>query len=66
MQLVSSVAQTNAVVCSTLMEAWRIANSGLVEEGIVKDVSVFITVKESLRTEMLDLIRNAHRHQQTS
>ena len=39
MQLVSSAAQTDAVVCSTLMEAWQIAKSDLMKEGIVKDVS---------------------------
>ena len=38
MQLVSSTAQTDAVVCSTLMEAWQIAKSVLMAEGIVKDV----------------------------
>lgn len=28
-----------AVVCSTLMECWQIVRSGLVAEGLVKDVS---------------------------
>jgi D-serine deaminase-like pyridoxal phosphate-dependent protein len=29
----------SAVVCSTLMECWQIVREGLVQEGLVKDVS---------------------------
>jgi len=39
LQLVSSVATTHAVVVSTLMEAWEVVKSGLVSDGVVKDVS---------------------------
>jgi D-serine deaminase-like pyridoxal phosphate-dependent protein len=30
----------SAVVCSTMMECWQIVKSGLVKEGLVKDVGV--------------------------
>ncbi|THH19749.1 hypothetical protein EW146_g1490 [Bondarzewia mesenterica] len=38
LQLGSSAAKTNAVVVSTMMEAWKIVESGLVTDGIVKDI----------------------------
>ena len=34
----SSSATTHAVVVSTVMEAWGVVKSGLVSEGVVKDV----------------------------
>ena len=39
LQLVTKAGKTHAVIASTLMEAWQIYQSGLVTEGIVKDVS---------------------------
>ena len=38
LQLVSAQGSTSAIVVSTLMEAWEVVRSGLVSEGIVKDV----------------------------
>ncbi|KAG9083770.1 hypothetical protein FS749_005749 [Ceratobasidium sp. UAMH 11750] len=38
LQLNSSSAQTHSVVVSTLMEAWRIVQAGLVSDGTVKDI----------------------------
>ncbi|EJD04107.1 uncharacterized protein FOMMEDRAFT_140172 [Fomitiporia mediterranea MF3/22] len=38
LQLVTSVGQTHAVIVSTLMEAWQVLRSGLVAEGVVKDI----------------------------
>ena len=37
-QLMSKSATSHAVVVSTVMEAWGVVNSGLVAEGLVKDV----------------------------
>jgi len=37
-QLRSSAGSTHAVVVSTIMEAWRIVEEGLVADGTVKDV----------------------------
>lgn len=41
LQLVSEGGQTNSVVVSTLMEAWKVVDGGLVSDGIVKDVGRF-------------------------
>jgi D-serine ammonia-lyase len=38
LQLVTSEDHTDAVVVSTLMEAWQVIQAGLVEDGTVKDV----------------------------
>ncbi|KAG9314332.1 ras family-domain-containing protein [Chiua virens] len=38
LQLVSDAGETNAVIVSTLMEAWEVVKGGLVADGIVKDV----------------------------
>jgi len=38
LQLVSDSATSHAVVVSTMMEAWELANSGLIAEGVVKDI----------------------------
>ena len=38
LQLVTNSATSHAVVVSTVMEAWEVVNSGLVAEGVVKDV----------------------------
>ena len=41
LQLNSEGGQTNSIVVSTLMEAWKVVDSGLVSDGIVEDVSIF-------------------------
>ncbi|KAF8140290.1 putative serine dehydratase domain-containing protein [Boletus edulis] len=38
LQLVSDVDKTNAVIVSTLMEAWEVVRGGLVADGTVKDL----------------------------
>ncbi|TFY58006.1 hypothetical protein EVG20_g8321, partial [Dentipellis fragilis] len=38
LQLVSSANKTNAIVVSTMMEAWKVYNGGLVADGTVKDI----------------------------
>jgi len=38
LQLRSNVDRTDAVVVSTLMEAWQVLNGGLVADGVVKDI----------------------------
>ncbi|THH11192.1 hypothetical protein EW145_g795 [Phellinidium pouzarii] len=38
LQLVTAAGQTNAVIVSTLMEAWEVVRSGLVADGTVKDI----------------------------
>lgn len=38
-QLQTSSGNSSAVIVSTLAEAWGIVNSGLVKDGVVKDVS---------------------------
>lgn len=39
LQMISTADKTNAVVVSTLMEAWEVARNGLFKDGTVKDVS---------------------------
>ncbi|KAJ4002342.1 putative serine dehydratase domain-containing protein [Lentinula boryana] len=38
LQMISSADRTNAVVVSTMMEAWEVARNGLFKEGTVKDL----------------------------
>ncbi|KIK70951.1 hypothetical protein GYMLUDRAFT_33040 [Collybiopsis luxurians FD-317 M1] len=38
LQMISSADKTNAVVVSTLMEAWEVARAGLFKDGTVKDL----------------------------
>ncbi|KAF5356085.1 hypothetical protein D9756_003737 [Leucocoprinus leucothites] len=38
LQLVSEGGRSNAVVVSTLLEAWAVVNNGLVKDGTVKDI----------------------------
>ncbi|KAJ3841373.1 putative serine dehydratase domain-containing protein [Lentinula raphanica] len=38
LQMISSADRTNAVVVSTLMEAWEVARGGLFKDGTVKDL----------------------------
>ncbi|KAJ3883378.1 putative serine dehydratase domain-containing protein [Lentinula edodes] len=38
LQMISTADRTNAVVVSTLMEAWEVARSGLFKDGTVKDL----------------------------
>lgn len=40
LQLISKVDKTQAVVVSTLMEAWEVVSAGLVADSTVKDVSI--------------------------
>jgi D-serine deaminase-like pyridoxal phosphate-dependent protein len=42
LQLVEGEYSTNAVVVSTLMEAWQVVQGGLVKDGTVKDVCLFV------------------------
>lgn len=41
LQLDEGEYSTNAVVVSTLMEAWEVVQGGLVKDGTVKDVELF-------------------------
>lgn len=43
LQMISSADKTNAVVVSTLMEAWEVVNAGLFKDSTVKDVSSLLT-----------------------
>lgn len=47
MQLRSAGGESGAIVVSTLAEAWGIIRSGLVEEGVVEDVSAISDTKPS-------------------
>ncbi|KDQ63585.1 hypothetical protein JAAARDRAFT_118999 [Jaapia argillacea MUCL 33604] len=38
LQLVTTVNKTDAIVVSTMMEAWEVVNAGLVADGTVKDI----------------------------
>ena len=40
LQLISTVDKTEAVVVSTLMEAWELVRAGLVADSTVKDVGI--------------------------
>ena len=42
LQLQSEADKTTAVVVSTMMEAWEIVRSGLVQNGTVDDASVIL------------------------
>lgn len=54
LQLISAVNQTQAVVVSTLMEAWEVVKAGLAADSTVKDVSL-----EGLGTKLSN--NDAHR-----
>jgi len=55
LQLVSSVATSHAVVVSTLMEAWEVVKSGLVSDGVVKDVLYGLPVAINKLADLSDL-----------
>ena len=44
LQLVSAGGKTNSIVVSTLVEAWKVVDGGLVSDGIVKDVCLVLSV----------------------
>jgi D-serine ammonia-lyase len=43
LQLHSEAGKTDAVVVSTLMEAWQVVKAGLFRDGVVKDVSCMLS-----------------------
>ncbi|KAH9003990.1 putative serine dehydratase domain-containing protein [Lactarius hatsudake] len=55
LQLVSNSATSHAVVVSTVMEAWEVVNSGLVAEGIVKDILYGLPVAVNKVADLSDL-----------
>ncbi|KAH9065716.1 putative serine dehydratase domain-containing protein [Lactarius vividus] len=55
LQLVSNSATTHAVVVSTVMEAWEVVNSGLVAEGVVKDILYGLPVAVNKVADLSDL-----------
>ncbi|KAK7061277.1 D-ser-dehydrat domain-containing protein [Favolaschia claudopus] len=55
LQLVEGEHSTNAVVVSTLMEAWQVVEGGLVKEGIVKDILYGLPVAVNKVADLSDL-----------
>ncbi|KAH9044455.1 putative serine dehydratase domain-containing protein [Lactarius pseudohatsudake] len=55
LQLVSNSATSHAVVVSTVMEAWEVVNSGLVAEGVVKDILYGLPVAVNKVADLSDL-----------
>ncbi|KAH8120163.1 hypothetical protein DFH11DRAFT_1558674 [Phellopilus nigrolimitatus] len=55
LQLVSTASQTDAVIVSTVMEAWEVFRSGLVTEGIVKDILYGLPVAVNKIADLSDL-----------
>lgn len=43
LQLASDGGQTHSIIVSTLAEAWKVVDGGLVSDGIVKDVGLSST-----------------------
>ena len=43
--MISNEDRTNAVIVSTLMEAWGVVQAGLVADKTVKDVSLIFPVR---------------------
>lgn len=55
LQLASDSATSHAVVVSTVMEAWEVVNSGLVAEGVVKDILYGLPVAVNKIADLSDL-----------
>ncbi|KAJ4486090.1 putative serine dehydratase domain-containing protein [Lentinula aciculospora] len=52
LQMISSADRTNAVVVSTLMEAWEVVQGGLIKDGTVKDLLYGLPVAPNKVTDL--------------